>query len=174
MARMTGRLPRLATMAGVGLVAVVALAGTALADDHGDGDDGHGGGQGGGRSAPHSDLVAGTPCTDTARACVDLASNRAWLVHDGRVTRGPVGISHGGRGEETPTGTFQVEWKDATHRSSEFNNAPMPWSVFFAPGGIAFHEGNPRNPSAGCVHLAAADAKAWYDDLAVGDEVQVH
>ncbi len=165
------RLHRIVMITGAGLAAAVALAGTALADDH----DGSGGSDGGGGGhAAQPALVQGTPCTDTARACVELAHNRAWLIHDGRVARGPVAISHGGRGQETPTGTFQVEWKDATHRSSEFNNAPMPWSVFFAPGGIAFHEGNPRNPSAGCVHLTAADAKAWYDDLEVGDEVQVH
>ena len=83
-------------------------------------------------------------------------------------------ISHGGQGKETPTGTFQVIWKDKNHKSAEFNNAAMPYSVFFAPGGIAFHQGNPKNPSAGCVHLSQADAEAWYDALDVGDEVQVH
>jgi lipoprotein-anchoring transpeptidase ErfK/SrfK len=49
----------------------------------------------------------------------------------------------------------------------------MPYSVFFADGGIAFHQGNPNNPSAGCVHLSAADAQAWFAALEVGDEVQV-
>jgi lipoprotein-anchoring transpeptidase ErfK/SrfK len=33
---------------------------------------------------------------------------------------------------------------------------------------------NPKNPSAGCVHLAKDDAEAWFNDLEVGDEVQVH
>jgi lipoprotein-anchoring transpeptidase ErfK/SrfK len=119
-------------------------------------------------------LVPGTPCTVTAKACVDLAANKAWLIDDGAVTTGPVGISHGGQGKETPTGTFQVQWKDKDHKSAEFNNAPMPYSVFFAPGGIAFHEGNPKNPSAGCVHLSHDDAVTFYDALEVGDEVQVH
>ncbi len=100
--------------------------------------------------------------------------NQAWLIHEGHVTRGPVGISHGGQGKETPTGTFHVQWKDKDHKSAEFNNAAMPYSVFFADGGIAFHQGNPKNPSAGCVHLAQADAEAWFNDLEVGDEVQVH
>ena len=36
------------------------------------------------------------------------------------------------------------------------------------------NQGNPNNPSAGCVHLAKDDAVAWYNDLEVGDEVQVH
>jgi lipoprotein-anchoring transpeptidase ErfK/SrfK len=152
----TRRLGRTAALATIGMTTALALAGTALAEDGKD------------------PMVEGTPCTATARACVDLGHNQAWLVHDGAVTRGPVGISHGGRGEETPTGTFAVQWKDQNHRSAEFDDAPMPFSVFFAEGGIAFHEGNPKNPSAGCVHLAHDDAVAWFDDLQVGDEVQIH
>jgi lipoprotein-anchoring transpeptidase ErfK/SrfK len=155
----TRRLGRTAALTAIGMAAALALAGTALAED-GAGD--------------HDGMVAGTPCTDTARACVDLAHNQAWLIYDGAVTRGPVGISHGGQGEETPTGTFAVQWKDQNHRSAEFDDAPMPFSVFFADGGIAFHQGNPKNPSAGCVHLAHDDAVAWFDDLEVGDEVQTH
>jgi lipoprotein-anchoring transpeptidase ErfK/SrfK len=84
-----------------------------------------------------------------------------------------VANSHGGQGKETPTGTFRVLWKDQDHKSAEFDDAPMPYSVFFADGGIAFHQGNPNNPSAGCVHLSAADAQAWFAALEVGDEVQV-
>ncbi|GAY10838.1 L,D-transpeptidase [Pseudonocardia sp. N23] len=141
--------------------AVGVLSGTALAAGH----------SGGGSSGA---MVEGTPCTVTARACVDLATNRAWLIDDGAIATGPVGISHGGQGKETPTGTFDVQWKDEHHRSAEFDNAPMPYSVFFAPGGIAFHEGNPKNPSAGCVHLSHDDAVTFYGALEVGDEVQVH
>ncbi|GAA4877218.1 L,D-transpeptidase [Pseudonocardia benzenivorans] len=152
---------RVGALIGVGVVAAGVLTGTALAADHTGGGDG-------------SALVSGTPCTVTAKACVDLAANKAWLIDDGAVTVGPVGISHGGQGEETPTGTFQVQWKDKDHKSAEFNNAPMPYAVFFAPGGIAFHQGNPQNPSAGCVHLAHDNAVTFYNYLQVGDEVQVH
>ena len=49
----------------------------------------------------------------------------------------------------------------------------MPWSVFFAPGGIAFHEGRKDTPSAGCVRLSAADAKIFFDSLQIGDRVEV-
>ena len=148
-------LGRVGAVVGVSIVTAAVLTGTALASDH-------------------ENEVEGTPCTASAVACVDLASNKAWLIEDGEIARGPVSMSHGGQGKETPKGTFQVQWKDKDHKSAEFNNAPMPYSVFFAPGGIAFHEGNPSNPSAGCVHLAHDDAVAFYDFLAVGDEVQVH
>ena len=49
----------------------------------------------------------------------------------------------------------------------------MPWSVFFADGGIAFHAGNPARASAGCIHLSPADAQAWFEFLQLGDQVQV-
>jgi hypothetical protein len=64
-----------------------------------------------------------------------------------------------------------VEWKNKHHRSKEFNDAPMPYAVFFAEGGIAFHEGNLNTPSA--VRLAQAEASAFYDFLQVDDAVQV-
>jgi hypothetical protein len=118
-------------------------------------------------------MVEGTPCTAVARACVDLAAGTAWLVDNGKIARGPVPISSGGPGNETPRGDFRVEWKNVNHRSAEFDNAPMPFSVFFAQGGIAFHEGNLHTPSAGCVRLARADAIAFFDFLAVDDPVQV-
>jgi lipoprotein-anchoring transpeptidase ErfK/SrfK len=116
--------------------------------------------------------VAGTPCTASADACVDLHRQQAWLIADGAVVRGPVPISSGGAGRETPTGVFAVEWKHIDHVSGEFGT-PMPYSVFFAPGGIAFHEGPVNHPSAGCVRLPATDAPAFFDALDVGDEVQV-
>ncbi|MCU1625872.1 MAG: ErfK/YbiS/YcfS/YnhG family protein [Pseudonocardia sp.] len=47
----------------------------------------------------------------------------------------------------------------------------MPYAVFFAEGGIAFHEGNLNTPSA--VRLAQAEASAFYDFLQVDDAVQV-
>ncbi|MDN5930158.1 MAG: L,D-transpeptidase [Pseudonocardia sp.] len=126
-----------------------------------------------GTAAADHDVVEGTPCTETARACVDVDGGQAWLIDDGEVVRGPVGISSGGEGQETPRGDFQVEWKDRDHRSAEFDGAPMPFAVFFAAGGIAFHEGNLDTTSAGCVRLVREDAEAFFDFLQVGDPVQV-
>ena len=123
--------------------------------------------------------MAGTPCTATAKACVDLDSQRSWLFKDGKIYKGPVAIASGGNGQETPVGhSLRVYRKDATHKSEESRlangqPAPMPWSVFFNDGGIAFHSGDPNHSSAGCVHLADANAKIWYDYLQVGDQVQV-
>ena len=128
------------------------------------------------RSQPQ---VKGTPCSVSARACVDLDSQKAWLIDNGKVVRGPVAISSGGAGKETPVGhSFRVYRKESDHKSQEFKlpngqPAPMPWSVFFADGGIAFHSGNPAVASAGCIHVPAAEAKAFFDHLQVNDQVQV-
>ncbi|ANY06093.1 L,D-transpeptidase [Pseudonocardia sp. HH130630-07] len=115
----------------------------------------------------------GTPCSREARACVDRAGRKAWLIRDGVIEAGPVPAAPGGPGQATPLGDFSVQWKHQDHRSAEFNNAPMPFAVFFAPGGIAFHEGNVNSPSAGCVRLDRANAERWFGALQVGDRVEV-
>lgn len=152
----------LAAVAGIGLAGTALAAGSPAADQA--------------RAQP---LVPGTPCSVTAKACVDLDSQRSWLIKDGAVFRGPVAISSGGNGQETPVGhSLRVYRKDATHTSQESRRpdgspAPMPWSVFFNDGGIAFHSGDPNRSSAGCIHVPDADARAYFDYLQIGDQVQV-
>jgi hypothetical protein len=118
--------------------------------------------------------VGDTPCGVDVRACVDLEHDKAWLIDDGEVVRGPVKISPGSEARPTPTGDFRVQWKDRNHLSREFENRPMPFAVFFADGGIAFHEGNLNSSSAGCVRLSEEDASAFFDFLQPGDPVEVH
>jgi lipoprotein-anchoring transpeptidase ErfK/SrfK len=143
---------RRAAVAGVvAAVATLGLVGTAQADD----------------------TTPGTPCSAAARACVDLDAHQAWLIDGGSVVRGPVPVSSGGPGRETPRGVFGIEWKHRDHRSAEFDGAPMPFAAFFAPGGIAFHEGSLASPSAGCVRLVRDEAAAFFDFLQVGDRVEV-
>ena len=130
-------------------------------------------------AATTSAKVAGTPCTAAAAACVDVNKRKAWLIKNGKILRGPVTIATGGPGEETPTGNvFRVYRKDKDHTTAEFKlpngkPAPMPYSVFFEDGGIAFHAGDPKRASAGCVHLSMADAQAFFNTLQIGDHVQV-
>lgn len=111
------------------------------------------------------------PCGLTDGACASLSEKRAWLVRDGRVVLSAP-ITTGRPGERTRPGTFHVTWKDADHRSSEFDDAPMPWSVFF-DGGIAFHTGSLSRQSAGCVHLSDSAARTFFRTLRVGDTVVV-
>lgn len=115
---------------------------------------------------------SGTPCGPAARACVNLSSQQAWLMHDGNITYGPVPIASGKAGATSDQGTFHVFWKDRHHRSSLFNDAPMPYSVFYN-GGEAFHQDSVRTRSNGCIHLSQSAAKTFFNTLQVGDVVQV-
>jgi hypothetical protein len=114
----------------------------------------------------------GVPCGAGVDACVDLSANQSWLLRDGAVVLGPVPITSGRAGYRTPAGTFTVGWKDIDHKSHEFNEAPMPFSVFFN-GGIAFHQGSLSAESHGCIHLSRAAAETYFNGLSVGDKVQV-
>jgi hypothetical protein len=122
-----------------------------------------------GRAGPVPEVPA---CVPPSRACVDLEGERAWLLDGARVVRGPVRIAAGDERTPTPRGTFTVQWKAQAWTSREYG-MPMPWSVFFAEGGIAFHEGPLDAASHGCVKLGPDDAEAFYGFLRVGDRVQV-
>jgi hypothetical protein len=115
-------------------------------------------------------------CPTAAVACVDLARHLTWLQSDGKVSFGPVRMEPGKPGSgphATPTGTFQVQWKAGPNLISNIYNEPMPWAVFFAPGGVAFHGGSLTQWSHGCVHLAVANAHYYNQHLPVGAEVVV-
>ncbi|HEV7979869.1 L,D-transpeptidase [Amycolatopsis sp.] len=104
---------------------------------------------------------------------MSLSTKQAWLVRGGEVVFGPVPIMSGKPGHETPVGKFRVAWKDQEHYSSEFAGMPMPNSVFFAAGGIAFHAGSLDEGSHGCVHLSDAASLTFFESLKVGDSVEV-
>jgi lipoprotein-anchoring transpeptidase ErfK/SrfK len=114
----------------------------------------------------------GVPCSAAAVACVSLSRQLAWFVRDGKVVRGPVRVATGRAGYGTELGTFQVYRKNRMWYSTIYNNAPMPYSVFF-DGGEAFHEGSTAIRSHGCVHLSATNAAWVFNFLHIGDTVQV-
>ena len=116
---------------------------------------------------------SGVPCAPTADACVSLASDQAWLVRDGRIVAGPMRTTHGTDAEPTPSGTFAVQWKDADHVSGESAGFPMPDAVFFDGDGRAFHAGDVRSNSAGCIRLSSRAAELFYANLQPGDRVQI-
>jgi L,D-transpeptidase catalytic domain len=113
-----------------------------------------------------------TPCSPSAKACMDLSGHRAWLTDGhGHITYGPVPAHGGSKSAKTPKGTFSVLSKNAHFYSTEFH-APMPYSVFFYPGD-AFHADNPATASNGCVHLSMAAAQRFFATLNPGDKVQI-
>ncbi len=71
-------------------------------------------------------------------------------------------------GKVTPNGYFRVEGFSSRHQSSLYDNAPMPWAVFFN-GNIATHGVFDTNidrlgtrASAGCVRLEPNRARALF------------
>ena len=122
-------------------------------------------------SSPVLSAAARRSCPPAAAACADLSARLTWLQSDGTITYGPVRMEPGL--PRTPRGTFYVQWKaGANFMSNEFHE-PMPYAVFFAPGGIAFHGGSLTMPSHGCIHLDIGSARYYDDHLPVGAEVVV-
>jgi hypothetical protein len=118
-------------------------------------------------------------CSADARACFSISRRRAWLLQPGRVAQLDVPALGGRKGHSTPQGhTFKVIDKDANHHSSKYKDpktgkgAPMPHYVHFAPQ-VGFHAGSLGTESHGCVHLSPRDAKTFFDNLNVGDRVDV-
>jgi hypothetical protein len=74
-------------------------------------------------------------------------------------------VSSGRDGFETPTGTFDVQRLDANHFSDEYDQSPMPYSIFFYEG-IAIHgtyqRGLGRPASHGCIRLSVPNARMLY------------
>ena len=76
-------------------------------------------------------------------------------------------VSTGNPSHETPNGTFQTFRMEEDHYSKEFDDAPMPHSIFFTKVGHAIHgtesESHLGVPvSHGCVRLSRANATTLY------------
>ena len=75
-------------------------------------------------------------------------------------------VSTGRKGYNTPTGVFKPYLMKPMHYSKKYDDAPMPFSIFFE-GGYAIHAtydinrlGRPA--SHGCIRLAPQDAQWLY------------
>jgi hypothetical protein len=72
-------------------------------------------------------------------------------------------VSTGARGYSTPSGSYTPFRMEPDHYSKEWDDAPMPHSIFFTPAGHAIH-GSPHTKrlgtraSHGCVRLAPNNA----------------
>lgn len=107
-------------------------------------------------------------------AVVNLYTQHAQIYRNG-IAIGYTSVSTGKRGYGTPTGRFQVLEKRRFHRSSTYDNAPMPWMVRLTWSGIAFHSGAlPGFPAShGCIRLPASFAPQLFGALSLGDTVAV-
>src|SRR5689334_4657568 len=101
---------------------------------------------------PPAPVAKPTPCDISDGACIQLSTNQSWVLRGDKIAYGPVQITSGRKGFETPLGKFPVLRKVKNEWSKPYN-APMPWSTYFTDSGIAFHEGSLTVPSHGCIHL---------------------
>ena len=98
---------------------------------------------------------------------VDKSLQRMTVTVDGkRLYDWPV--STGGGGYDTPSGTFKPFRMEIDHYSDEYDNAPMPNSIFFTQTGNAIHGTNEqrnlgRPVSHGCVRLSVKNAAALWE-----------
>jgi len=98
---------------------------------------------------------------------VDKSTQRMTVTVDGR-ERYNWPVSTGRPGYDTPSGTFRAFRMDRNHRSQEYDDAPMPYSIFFTSSGIAVHGTNEqrrlgRAVSHGCVRLSVQNAAILWD-----------
>ncbi|MGA9091302.1 MAG: L,D-transpeptidase [Bradyrhizobium sp.] len=97
---------------------------------------------------------------------VDKDAQMMTVAVDG-VARYQWPVSTGNPSHETPNGTFRTFRMEEDHYSKEFDDAPMPHSIFFTKVGHAIHgtesESRLGTPvSHGCVRLSRANASTLY------------
>jgi len=108
--------------------------------------------------------------TGAAQAKVEITvdkNNQMMSVAVDGVERYEWPVSTGNPSHETPNGTFRTFRMEADHFSKEFDDAPMPHSIFFTRIGHAIHGTESESRlgvpvSHGCVRLSRANASTLY------------
>jgi hypothetical protein len=108
-----------------------------------------------------------TPSLASVTIAIDKSSQTMTVSVDG-TERYSWPVSTGRPGYETPNGTFKPNRMDADHFSQEWDNAPMPHSIFFDMHGHAVHgffdvKHLGLAVSHGCVRLAPPNATILFD-----------
>jgi lipoprotein-anchoring transpeptidase ErfK/SrfK len=108
------------------------------------------------------------------RVVISLSDQMAYLYR-GDMLMAATTISSGREDKPTPTGIFSVFNKTPMYRSKKYDNAPMPFALFFDPAGIALHAGyvGDEPNSHGCVHLPLGFAKKLYSIIDLGTPVYI-
>ena len=113
-------------------------------------------------------IAASLPYAAAANSLVAKVSIAAqtMTVSENGIVRYHWKVSTGRSGFATPTGSWRAKWASLHHRSRKYDNAPMPYAIFFN-GGYAVHAtfdvkhlGRPA--SHGCVRLHPDNAAQFY------------
>jgi hypothetical protein len=105
---------------------------------------------------------------------IDLTAQRLRVYRDG-ILIGASAISTGSAGRETTTGVFTILEKKEMHRSTTYDDAPMPFMQRLTEKGIAIHAGDlPGYPAShGCIRLPNEFAKLLYGVTDLGTPVMI-
>jgi hypothetical protein len=105
---------------------------------------------------------------------ISLTSQRAMVYRHGVLIAAST-ISTGSKDRETPTGVFPILEKQLVHRSSTYDNAPMPYMQRLTSKGVALHAGNLPGYAAshGCIRLPTGFAKLLYGATQIGTPVMI-
>src|SRR5207302_7274748 len=111
-------------------------------------------------------LFATTAAQANVAITVDKNAQMMTVAVDG-VERYRWPVSTGIPSRETPNGNFRAFRMEEDHFSKEFDDAPMPHSIFFTKAGHAIHGTDSVNrlgtpASHGCVRLSRANASTLY------------
>ena len=111
-------------------------------------------------------LLVGSPALANVAITVNKDTQTMTVAVDG-VTKYHWPVSTGIPSRETPSGSFKAFRMEEDHYSKEFDDAPMPHSIFFTKIGHAIHgtmsEGRLGTPAShGCVRLSRANATTLY------------
>ena len=119
-------------------------------------------------------LPAAESASGPVRIVVSLPLQRAYVFRGGALI-GVSTVSSGQPGYDTPTGRFPILEKDVDHRSSLYDDAPMPFMQRLTWDGVALHAGQvmAEPASHGCIRLPRAFARRLYGMTALGTEVVV-
>lgn len=110
--------------------------------------------------------LAGQAQAERVLARVSVSRQQMEVFHEGRkLFTWPVSTAR--TGKYTPRGMWTPEFLSKNHRSSRYNNAPMPYAIFYS-GHYAIHGTEEvkklgRPASAGCVRLHSDNARILFN-----------
>lgn len=109
-------------------------------------------------------LLTATPALANTDIVIDKRTQTMTVDSDEGQYQWPVSTAR--KGYSTPTGSWRPYSLETMHYSKKYDNAPMPYSIFFT-GGFAIH-GTPhvgnlgRPASHGCVRVHPANARTLF------------
>jgi lipoprotein-anchoring transpeptidase ErfK/SrfK len=111
-------------------------------------------------------IGAGTATSANIVIAINKVSQKMTVTVDGK-KKYNWPVSTGARGYDTPSGAFRPFRMEKDHFSEEWDDAPMPHSIFFTSEGHAIHgsmyvKSLGRRASHGCVRLSPANAATLF------------